>query len=135
MVDLVLLHLPSCMDPARYYYIAVGRCADKDSWPWFQWDSAGIPGGKLGIQTGDGWCHSCSACLLLPFLLCHICDFHQGYKLPEKINQHILRHLQLSHAPCVTWCHVLSTGQVFATVREDCKQPTIETVLFCIFLL
>jgi hypothetical protein len=33
--------------------------------------------------------------LLLSFLLCHICDFHQGYKLPEKINQHIFMHLQL----------------------------------------
>lgn len=96
LVDLVLLHLPRGMDPARHHYIAVGRCANKDSWPWFRWNGAGIPGGKSGIQTGDDWCHSCSALLLLSFLLRHICDFHQSYQFPEKINETVLWPLQLS---------------------------------------
>lgn len=43
LVDLVLLHLSSGLDPARHHYISAGRCAGQDSRPWFRWDRAGVP--------------------------------------------------------------------------------------------
>lgn len=86
MVDLVLLHLPSCVDPKGYYLLSAWWRGNQDCRTWIWGHRERVFGRESWLWSWHDRSFSCSAYWLHCSLLRRFCFLSQIPQLPEKMN-------------------------------------------------